>query len=151
MEKFCPLCRQSNPAEAAFCRHCAAPLTQAQAMPPQATATQPNPGNQQWNQPQAANPIQGFQPQQMTPAAQNNRPMIAVGLVVAGLICCGPFTSIPGAIMGWMEVTAIKEGRSDPGGMTLANIAFWGGIVVTIITIIGWLLFLLLSMMGGGY
>ena len=57
--------------------------------------------------------------------------------MIAGFLCCGPFLTIPGAILGWMEMSAIKQGKSSESGLAMAQIAFWGGIALTILTTIG--------------
>ena len=144
MEKYCQNCHQSNPSEAMFCLNCAAPLP---AAPPSGNR-QPN---QQWNQPNFGN--QGAQQNFAPPNAQgaSQRAIIAVVLTVAGLFCCGPLTSIPAAIVGWMEMDAIKKGQSPPAGMWMAQVGLWGGIIVTILTTVGGLLFLLLSAASNPY
>lgn len=144
MEKYCPGCGQANPVDAAFCHKCATSLAGQQSGP-----TQQSPPNQQWNPP-AGGPAMGTAPQSSQAVATSNKPMIAVGLVALGLICCFPIASIAGAIMGWMEMNAIKEGRSPQSGMGMAQGALWGGIIVTILTIIGGFVLLFMSMAGGG-
>ena len=73
--------------------------------------------------------------------------MISVILAVVGLLCCGPFTGIPAAIVAWLELDAIKNGTSSPSGKTMAQIGFWGGIAVTVIHGILWVLYLLFGML----
>ena len=73
--------------------------------------------------------------------------MIAVILAVVGLLCCGPLTGIPAAIVAWLELDAIKGGRSSPNGKTMAQIGLWGGIAVTVIHGILWVLYLLFGML----
>ena len=140
MDKYCQKCNSPNPAEAAFCRNCATPLS----------SGQPGAGqqaNQQWNQPNAGG--QQFGQNFAQPAANSGgasqRAIGALVLTIAGLFCCGFLTSIPAAILGWMEVDAIKKGLSSPDGMWMAQVGLWGGIIVTILTTIGGFLFLLLS------
>jgi len=74
----------------------------------------------------------------------SQRPMVAIGLAAAALLCCGPFTGLPAAIVAWLELTAIKEGRSSPDGRTMSMIALWVGIIATVIhvgTYFIWILF----------
>lgn len=66
-----------------------------------------------------------------------------------GLVCCGPFTGVPAAIVGWLEMNAIREGRSPRDGMWMAQVGLWGGIAVSIIGTIAWFFFMLLSMASG--
>ncbi len=150
MQKICPSCREVNPAEAAFCRSCATPLGavapqapqwgQQQQAPPQWGQQQPGFGNQPFGGPMQAPMSQ--------PMQQSNRPLIALILVIAGLLCCGFLTSIPGAILGWMEMNAIKEGRAPQSGMTMSQIAFYGGIVVSILNLIGTVIAVIVMLSG---
>ncbi len=116
MDKYCQNCNQANPADAAFCRNCSAPLTPNQF------------GSQQGSQQQFDQSSGGASSE-----GASQRAIISLVLAIAGLICCGPFTGIPAAILGWMEVGAIKRGESSQSGMTLAQIGLWGGIAVTIL------------------
>ncbi len=153
MERFCQNCNRPNPAEAAFCRHCASPMAQIGGQPRvnQVDPNQGQYGNQpQWNQPNFGAPMQ--QNAAQSSSGQSQKAIAAFGLAIAGLVCCGPFTGIPAAVVGWMEMTAIKEGRSAPGGMWMAQVGLWGGIAVSILhTIIGFLWILLTMMASPGY
>lgn len=116
-----------NPAEAAFCLNCATPLAGFQ--PIGATPGQQFAGN--------ANPA--------APASQKG--MYSLILAIGGLLCCGPFLGIPAAILGWMELDAIKSGRSPAENKTMAQIGFWGGIVSTVLHIGGYVLWILMGML----
>lgn len=65
-----------------------------------------------------------------TPSSDSasSRAMGAAALAVVSFICCGIFAGIPAALLGWLEITAIKEGRASPKGMLFAQIGLWGGI-----------------------
>lgn len=138
MNKFCQNCNSPNPSDAAFCRNCASPLTTAHFGGQQSDQqrNQTNYGGQQAEE-NFAPPANGGGPSQ--------RAIAALVLTVAGLMCCGPLTGIPAAIVGWMETDAIKKGQAPPGGMWMAQVGLWGGIIVTILTTIGGFLFFLLS------
>ncbi|MGI8786825.1 MAG: DUF4190 domain-containing protein [Pyrinomonadaceae bacterium] len=147
MTKQCPNCQQPNPTEAAFCLNCAAPL------PPSPPPSSNQQANQQWNQPNfgGQQAQQNFAaPPQANSGKASQRAVIAVVLTVAGLFCCGPLAGIPAAIVGWMEMDAIKKGQSPPAGMWMAQVGLWGGIIVSIITSIGGIIFLLLSAASSG-
>lgn len=152
MQKFCQNCNQVNPAEAAFCRQCASPLNAAQPQQQHGTPPPQFGNQQQWGQPNYGTPqMQNFA---QAGGGASSRATAAAGLAVAALFCCGFLTGIPAAIMGWLEIQAIKEGKSSPAGMTMAQVGLWLGIIGTVINavanIIG-VLFLGLLNTGGGY
>jgi hypothetical protein len=70
-------------------------------------------------------------------------------LTICGLLLCCALTSVPGAILGWMEVSAIKQGRSSPSGMMMAQIGLWGGVVISVLTLLFYG-FNLLALMSSG-
>ncbi|MEZ5345887.1 MAG: hypothetical protein R2681_10075 [Pyrinomonadaceae bacterium] len=132
MKKTCHKCGQENLAEAAFCRNCSAPLGGA----PSAGGT----GEPLRNQ-------QNFADQQNTPQTSrgpSTQAYVALGLVVASLLCCG-LTAAPGAVVGWLELGAIKRGDSPQDGLMMAQIGLWGGLAVTILSVIGIFLYLLVA------
>ncbi len=124
-EKICPRCGDSNSADAKFCRFCASPL------PLSATGT-----DKQRNQPRP-------------PDAASARAVGALALSIGGLLLCCVLTSVPGAILGWMEINAIKQGQASPKGMTFAQIGLWGGIAATVVNLLFYGFYLLL-MLGAG-
>ena len=139
MDKYCQNCNQANPSDAAFCRNCAATLN-------------PNPpGNQQnnnpWNQQNPTNQQQ-FNQSPTGNSGESQKAIISLVLAIAGFFCCSLFTSIPAAILGWMEVGAIKRGESSPAGLSKAQIGMWGGIAVTVLHIfvgVGYFILVLLA------
>ena len=70
-------------------------------------------------------------------------------LAIGAFLCCGPLLGIPAAILGWLELTAIKEGKAPAKGKTMASIGLWGGIAATVIHIVGYVIFMALGMLGG--
>lgn len=155
--KVCQTCNQTNPVEAMYCRQCASPLDASQPRPQQQYANPPqfntspfNQQQQQWN-----NPPQYVQtPQQFSQATggASSRATQSAILAVVGLLCCGFITGIPAAIMGWLEIQAIKEGKSSSEGMMMAQVGLWLGIGGTIINaVVGFIGMLILMAGGGGY
>lgn len=138
MEKYCQNCRQQNSPDAQFCRFCATPLNGGQR--PQ---NQANFNNQQWNQ--------GFQGAGFVQpsAGASGRAIASLVLTICSLLFCCMLTSIPGAILGWMEISAIKQGRSSPAGMMMAQMGLWGGIGVSVLTLFFYGFYLLLALSGG--
>lgn len=81
---------------------------------------------------------QGYQPY-ATPGAYTSYPRssnagVALGLSIAGLVCCG-LIAIPGLIMGRSEVKAIDAGQADPGQRGLAMAAYIIGAIVLVINV----------------
>jgi Domain of unknown function (DUF4190) len=71
--------------------------------------------------------------------------MIAMVLAIGGIFCCGPVLGVPAAILGWLELDAIKSGRAPEGGKTMAMVGLWGGIAATVIHIVIWILWVFLG------
>lgn len=149
MTRICPKCSQTNPPEAAFCLNCAASLGPQvgaqvfQQQNPFSGVDQPHVGA-----PPAQFAGQTFVPQPGNPPGGTGQKAIAaLVLAIIGLLCCGGFTGIPAAIVGWMELDAIKNGRSSAAGKWMAQVGLWGGIGVTVIHGVVWVLYLLMGMM----
>lgn len=134
MTKTCSKCGLSNPSEAAFCHNCATPLSAATQSPPKQSA---------WPQNPPGGPIAGGAGYVAAPASQ--RPMIAMILAIAAVLCCGPLLGVPAAILGWMELEAIKNGRAPESGKTMAAVGLWGGIAATVIHVGLWIIWVLLG------
>lgn len=132
MNKYCQNCQQANPPDAMFCRNCAATLPVGQA---NQAHYQPNLGERNFAQ---------------TPAnsgGASQRATVALILAIAGFVCCFPLASIAAAIVGWLEITAIKQGQASPAGMNFAQIGLWGGIIITVLQIGAFIFWVLFSMM----
>ena len=127
MTKPCPKCAQLNPAEAAFCLNCASPLASGHpgGVPPPQQFGSSAPGNPQASQ----------------------KGLYSLILAILALICCGPFAGVPAAILGWMELDAIKSGRSPADNKWMAQVGLWGGIASTVLHLIGYVLWVLMGML----
>jgi hypothetical protein len=155
MEKYCPSCNKPNSLDSQFCRHCAQPLPANQSQNAgQAQGQSFGVGNQ-WSQ-QGSTGQAGFAGQgganfaSPSPGASGRAIGSLILTICALVLCCGPLTGIPGAILGWMEISAIREGRASPRGMMMAQIGLWGGIILSVITSIISVLWGGAMMMGGG-
>jgi hypothetical protein len=73
--------------------------------------------------------------------------LIALGLAAAALFCCGPITGIPAAIVGWLELAAIKEGRSPASGKWMALVGIFVGIAATVLHVVFYMLGVLSSLL----
>jgi hypothetical protein len=117
---FCQRCGMNNREGSQFCAGCAAPVFANQ--------------QQQFNQGFAGQPQQfnqGFASQPQVSSGSSGRAIASLMLSILGLIFCGWFTSIPGMILGKMEMNAIRDGRASQSGSGLAKTGFYMGIGVT--------------------
>lgn len=64
------------------------------------------------------------------------------------LVCCGFFCGIPAIILGRQELNAIKEGRSNREGNTIAQLGFIFGIIGTAFTFLAFLIYVVLMIFG---
>lgn len=141
MTKPCTQCNQPNPADAMYCLNCASPLRQNAAPPVIGNA---NPG-QQWTGGGQGGVMSA--PVRQAGGDFGQKAVAALILAVAALFCCGPITGVPAAIVGWMELDAIKNGRSPAGGRWMALVGLWGGIAMSILHVVGYIFWILLSAM----
>lgn len=164
---FCTRCGTPNPDDASFCRNCSATLTKPGASPrptsssgsstsphyqPPTIASRPQPPPEQAPYPG----YQGFPIQQneyIRPSAvpqggASGRAIAAMVLSILSLFTCGPLMSIPGAILGKMEMNAIRNGQASAAGETFAKVGFYLGLGVTVLSCLGGIVWALLSFMG---
>lgn len=118
-----------NPADAAFCLNCATPLAASGPFVGQASN---NPGG-------------NFAGSANNNDSAGSKAIAALGLAVAAFLCCGPITGVPAAIVGWMELDSIKNGRSPASGRWMAQTGLWLGIGAAIIHVFGYMLFVLMG------
>lgn len=75
------------------------------------------------------------------PAQSNWHGLTALILGLVSLVMCGAFTAIPGMIIGWMGITAAREGRASQSSGTMSKIGFWINAAATVLTAFFCLLF----------
>ncbi|MFN0121831.1 MAG: zinc-ribbon domain-containing protein [Blastocatellia bacterium] len=75
----------------------------------------------------------GYNPPMSTGGNASGRAITAMILSLISIGTCGPFLSIPGMILGKMELNAIREGKAPKAGETFAKIGFWAGLVLTVL------------------
>jgi hypothetical protein len=111
-----------------FCRGCAQPLVSDQQF------NQQNFRQQNFNQQQNQQHFYDtFQPPKQ---GASGRAITAMILSLVGVFLCGFFTSIPGMILGKMEMTAIREGRASVAGDGFAKAGFYVGMVGTALSLL---------------
>ncbi|HEY9435453.1 MAG TPA: DUF4190 domain-containing protein [Blastocatellia bacterium] len=150
---FCTRCGANNLDTDQFCRSCSAPLTKpggasgASSGSPQQPYPYSTPGQgqqqPQQQQPQSYSPYPGYQgypPPQQGYANQtypqqgaSGRAITSLVLSLVSIFMCGFLTSIPGMILGKMEMNAIRQGQAPSSGDGIAKAGFYIGLVVTIL------------------
>jgi hypothetical protein len=63
----------------------------------------------------------------------------ALGLGIAALFCCGPFTAIPGIFLAKKDMDEFASGRAPQLNESSAKGAFYLNIIALILSVIGWL------------
>jgi hypothetical protein len=83
------------------------------------------------------------------PQGASGRAITAMILSIVALVSCGPFTSIPGLILGKLEMDAIQKGEASQAGATFAKVGFYMGLGVTALYCIALPLLFFLGALGG--
>ena len=156
-EVKCPHCGGTNESSAAFCGTCGTPIavqaSQSPAAPPQAwqppAPGQPPPGAYPPLPPGAIPVPPGVYPPPpgvyppMGPGAnvtgQNTK--WAIGLGIAAVFCCGPFTAIPGLFLAKKDMDEFASGRAPYLNESSAKLAFYLNIAALVLSVIGILFF----------
>jgi hypothetical protein len=168
---FCTRCGANNLDTDQFCRSCSATLTRTGGAQGQGVSSgpsqQPYPystpssGQQQQPPPQGYNPYPGYQgyPQSQpqygyanqAPGQQigaSGRAIASMILSIVSLVTCGPLLSVPGMIMGKMEMNAINQGQAPRAGENFAKAGFYVGLVVTILSCLVGIGYMFLILLG---
>jgi len=146
---YCTRCGTQNPDDAGFCRNCSSPLVKpgGSQQQPVENANPPvyhTPTSGQVQQP-GQTPYPGYQgypvyqsgyagQQAAQQGGASGRSIASMVLSILGIIGCGFLTSIPGTILGKMEMNAIAAGQAPRAGETLAKIGFYLGIAGTVLS-----------------
>lgn len=154
---FCTRCGTQNPDDAGFCRNCSSPLTRPVSQQQPGAYANPSPYASP-SQPQVPPPYPGYQGppayqssyanQSAIQGSASGRAIASMVLSILGLVMCAFFTSIPGMILGKMEMNAIVAGQAPRAGETLAKVGFYLGIAGTVIYCLGGLAWMTLAFIG---
>ncbi|MBL8207178.1 MAG: zinc-ribbon domain-containing protein [Blastocatellia bacterium] len=155
---ICTSCGVNNRDDAQFCRGCGTALgnpfqtptpTQNPNVPPvpPPTATPSYPGYQsQFPQPPTYAGGGGYQAP--LPAGPSGKAIASMILSIISIFTCGPLLSIPGMIIGKLEMNDIAAGRAPAAGLGYAKAGFWIGVVVTALSCLVGILYAVLIMLG---
>lgn len=102
----------------------------------------PQPGAPNDLEPPSFRPVNWSHSYQAAPymATQYPRSSLAVPALVLALlsmVCCGVFTALPALIMGWLDLRAISDGRTDPDKRGMAIAAVVVGSIWLVLGLIG--------------
>ena len=89
--------------------------------------------NGQYNQQPGGYVPGGFGPR---PDEKNSLGGWALGLGVAGFLCCSIFTGIPAIVVGFLGMQAASEGRATNKGMSIAGIVL--GVLSIVLLIVSY-------------
>ena len=166
---FCTRCGANNLDTDQFCRSCGATLVKSGGAHGASSGSAQQPysystpsASQQQQQPQGYAPNPGYQgyPQQQYGYAnqmysqQNSasgRAIASMILSIISIFTCGPLLSIPGMILGKMEMNAIRQGQAPPAGEGFAKAGFYVGLGATILACLGGLVWLFFIFLGANY
>ncbi|HYE73209.1 MAG TPA: DUF4190 domain-containing protein [Blastocatellia bacterium] len=107
---------------------------------------------QNYPQNPAINPSYASYQPPNTAGSASGRAITSMVLSIASVFTCGFLFSIPGMILGKMEMNAINQGLAPRAGETFAKVGFWLGLVVTAISCLFgglWAFFMVLGSAGG--
>jgi hypothetical protein len=65
------------------------------------------------------------------PQGASGMAIASLVLAIVSFMMCGPLTSIPGLIIGKMELGKIERGESPEAGKLLAQIGFWANVGIS--------------------
>lgn len=172
---YCTRCGTQNPDDGMYCTNCSAQLVRpgesARQLerPPAGTGSGQYPyssGVSQQTPKNAEPPYPGFQstysgqqgyspypssyasqaPQQQ--GSPSGRAVASMILSIVSVFTCGPLLSIPGLVLGKMELNAIRQGQSPYAGETFAKIGFYLGIAATVLSCLVGLVWVILASIG---
>ncbi|MBO0797916.1 MAG: zinc-ribbon domain-containing protein [Blastocatellia bacterium] len=162
---YCTQCGTANSDEIRFCMNCGAPMVRRGATPKDRSSSgQSQPPYPGYSGPSAATPSSypssfsgqspspsytayhndpGAQPYQLptSEGSASSRAVISMVLSVISPFTCWVLLSLPGMILGKMEMNAIRNGQAPKAGEVFAKIGFYVGLVISILSIvilIGW-------------
>jgi hypothetical protein len=148
---YCTQCGTANSDEQRFCMNCGAPMVKRGDTPQNRassgssqTPTPLYPGQPSY----PAYPGGVAYPLQPKEGGASARAVSSMILSIISPFTCWLFLSIPGLILGKMEMNAIRDGQAPKAGETFAKIGFYVGLAVTLLSLVIpviWLFFLVIA------
>ncbi len=154
---FCNRCGSANPDEVRFCVKCGAPV--ATPKPSQTSTPTPEYSLPSFSQdrpaqsPYSQQGYQGYQSGQPGPqTGASGRAIASMILSLISIVTCGPFLSVPGLILGKLELDAIRAGQAPVAGESFAKVGYYAGIAITALSCLAGLVYMMIlffAMRGG--
>jgi uncharacterized protein DUF4190/zinc ribbon protein len=148
---YCTQCGTANSDELRFCSNCGAPMVRRGDTPQNRvssgsgqTPTPAYPGQSAYPA-YSGGPAYPMHPKE---AGASGRAVISMILSVISPFTCWLFMSVPGLILGKMELNAIRDGQAPKAGETFAKIGFYVGLVVTLLSLVIPVIWLILVAIG---
>jgi hypothetical protein len=148
---YCTQCGTANSDELRFCSNCGAPMVRRGDTPQNRvssssgqTPTPAYPGQASYPA-YSGGPAYPMHPNE---AGASGRAVISMILSIISPFTCWLFLSVPGLILGKMEMNAIRDGQAPKAGETFAKIGFYVGLVVTVLSLIIPVIWLILVAVG---
>lgn len=147
---FCNRCGGANPDDVRFCVRCGAPITSTKTQQPNTPVEYNLPGFTQT----PGQPHQSYQNYPSGPPGgqqgASGRAIASMILSLVSIVSCGPFLSVPGLILGKLELDAIRSGLAPQAGETFAKVGFYAGIAITALSCLAGLVYLAMVMFAIG-
>jgi Domain of unknown function (DUF4190)/zinc-ribbon domain len=157
---YCTQCGTANSDELRFCSNCGAPMVR-RGDTPQNRAPSVS-GQTPYPEYRAESPYPGYRAESSYPAypggpaypmhpkegSASGRAVISMILSIISPFTCWLLLSVPGLILGKMEMNAIRDGQAPKAGETFAKIGFYVGLAVTLLSLVIpliWLFFLVIT------
>jgi hypothetical protein len=136
---YCTQCGTANSDELKFCANCGTPMVRRGNTP----QTQVSSGSGQTPTPsyKGESPYPAYSggpayPAHPNEAGASGRAVISMILSVISPFTCWLFLSVPGLILGKMELNAIRDGQAPRAGETFAKIGYYVGLAVTVLSLV---------------
>ncbi|KAF0243493.1 MAG: hypothetical protein FD180_3383 [Planctomycetota bacterium] len=121
---FCPSCGSPVDAAGTSCAKCGGPSSAPSAPPPTPVyVTAPGPNSWQ----------QGGAPPAYGATLPDPSPLALILAAAAWVVGCGPLLSIPAWIKARSDIRSIQEGRLNPSGLGMCQVAYWVALINVIL------------------
>jgi Domain of unknown function (DUF4190)/zinc-ribbon domain len=136
---YCTKCGTANSDEQRFCANCGAPMAKRGDTPQNRASSSSGQAQTPSYPSQPAYPAYSGGPaysMQSKEGSASGRAVISMILSVISPFTCWFILSVPGLILGKMELNAIRDGQAPRAGETFAKIGYYVGLAVTVLSLV---------------